>query len=359
VGVKQDGTAWSFGSNGFGRLGRGIIDIGNYPVPGQIPDLSAKAAASASFHSLMLLPDGTIRGFGGNFWGQLGLGPGDLFEHHSPVLVPGISGVFAIAAGLNSRFVLVGDPNTGGTIKSWGNNDFGVLGIGSTFPSLNPLQVPEDLKVAKPIFSVPEGTTFPTQVRIVCGTPEAVIHYTTNGLDPTESDPVVASGSSVLVDHSLTLKARAFRTSFANSAVKTTVYTVVPPPPIELLLESSGPAADQLAAFDSVAFLRDPFPVVNLTYLFNLPDPNSRIVVFARNVTLVEGDTAAAVTVNLVGSNSQSYDIAAEDVRSIANRDFVQVTFRLPDNLAVGTATVRIKFQTRTSNAGTMRIKAN
>jgi hypothetical protein len=273
--------------------------------------------------------------------------------------VPGISGVFAIAAGLNSSFVLVGDPNTGGTIKSWGNNDFGVLGIGSTFPSLNPLQVPEDLKVAKPIFSVPEGTTFPTQVRIVCGTPEAVIHYTTNGLDPTESDPVVASGSSVLVDHSLTLKARAFRTSFANSAVKTTVYTVVPPPPIELLLESSGPAADQLAAFDSVAFLRDPFPVVNLTYLFNLPDPNSRIVVFARNVTLVEGDTAAAVTVNLVGSNSQSYDIAAEDVRSIANRDFVQVTFRLPDNLAVGTATVRIKFQTRTSNAGTMRIKAN
>jgi hypothetical protein len=141
--------------------------------------------------------------------------------------------------------------------------------------------------------------------------------------------------------------------------VKTAIYTVVPPPPIELLLETSGPVADQLAAFDSVAFLRDPFPVVNLSYLFNLPDPNSRIVLFARNVTLVEGDTAAAVTVNLVGSNNQSYDIAAEDVRVVANTDLVQVTFRLPDYLAVGACTVRIKIQTRTSNAGTIRIKAN
>jgi hypothetical protein len=315
--------------------------------------------ASGSLHSIVLVPDGTIRVFGGNGSGQLGLGANDPFPHHSPAFVPGIGGVFAVAAGSNSTFVVIGNPNTGGTIQAWGENVFGVLGIGSSFPSFSPSQVFEDLTVAKPIFSVPEGTIFQTQVQVVCGTPQAVIHYTTNGSDPTESDPVIASGALVLVDHSLTLKARAFRSGFANSAVKSAVYTVVPPPPIELLLDSSGPAADQLAAFDSVAFLRDPFPVVNLTYLFNLPDPNSRIVVFARNVTLVEGDTAAAVTVNLVGSNSQSYDIAAEDVRSIANTDFVQVTFRLPDNLAVGTATVRIKFQTRTSNAGTMRIKAN
>jgi hypothetical protein len=359
VAVKQDGTVWSFGHNLFGRLGRGILDNNTFPMPAQIPDLSAKVAAAGNVHFLVLLPDGTIKAFGGNGLGQLGLGSTDALAHPSPVLVPGISGVFAVAAGSSSSFALIGDPNTGGTIKAWGENLFGVLGIGSIFPSTDPLGVPENLVVAQPIFSVPEGTTFPMQVRIVCGTPQAVIHYTTNGSDPTEGDPVIASGSSVLVDHSLTLKARAFRSGFANSAVKTAVYTVVPPPPIELLLETSGPVADQLAAFDSVAFLRDPFPVVNLSYLFNLPDPNSRIVLFARNVTLVEGDTAAAVTVNLVGSNNQSYDIAAEDVRVVANTDLVQVTFRLPDNLAVGACSVRIKFQTRTSNAGTIRIKAN
>jgi hypothetical protein len=70
-----------------------------------------------------------------------------------------------------------------------------------------------------------------------------------------------------------------------------------------------------------------------------------------------QSDTAAAVVVNLVDSNSQSFDIPAEDVRAVANSDFVQVTFRLPNNLAVGSCTVRIKFKGRTSNAGTMRIK--
>ena len=199
----------------------------------------------------------------------------------------------------------------------------------------------------------------PAPVFIACGTPGAVIHFTTDGSDPTESDPIISSGSSVPVDHSLTLKARAFRSNFAASAVKSAVYTVLAPPPVELILDSSGPAVDQLAAFDSVALLRDPFPVINLTYLFSLADQNSRIVVFARNVMLGQGETATAVTVNLVDSNSQSYDIPAEDMRAVANTDLVQVTFRLPNNLAAGTCTVRIKFHAQTSNAGTIRIKTN
>src|SRR4029079_11293759 len=135
----------------------------------------------------VLARDGTIKVLGCNGSRQLGLGPNDSFPHHSPTFVPGIGGVFAVAAGSNSTFVVIGDPNAGGgMIQAWGDNTFGVLGIGSAFPSLSPSQVFEDLTVAKPIFSVPEGTVFPTQVKIVCGTPEAVIHYTTNGSDPTE-----------------------------------------------------------------------------------------------------------------------------------------------------------------------------
>ena len=357
IAIKQDQSVWSFGINTFGQLGRGIADTNIYPVPGQIENLAGKAAASGNFHSLVLLNDGTIKAFGGNGDGQLGLG-NDFNIHNSPVSVPGISGAFAVAAGNNSSFALIGDPSTGGTIKAWGSNDAGVLGIGSFVSSRDPVQLFEALIVAKPIFSVPGGTIFSTAVQIVCSTPDAVIHYTTNGSDPTESDPIIASGSAVLVDHSLTLKARAFRSGFAASPVRSEVYTVVPPPPIELLLDSSGPAADQLTAFESVALLRDPFPIINLTYLFNLgADQNSRILVFARNVTLGQGETAAAVIVNLVDSNSQSFDIPAEDVRAVANMDFVQGRFRLPDNLAAGTCTVRIKFHGQTSNAGTMRIK--
>ena len=133
---------------------------------------------------------------------------------------------------------------------------------------------------------------------------------------------------------------------------------VVAPSAIELLLENAGPGLDQLAAVDSLLLGRDPFPVVNLNDLLNLgTDHNTRVIVFARNVVLGQNETAAAVTVNLVDSNSQSYDVPAEDVRAIANTDLFQVTFRLPNNLAVGTCTVRIKLHSLTSNAGTIRIK--
>jgi hypothetical protein len=195
-------------------------------------------------------------------------------------------------------------------------------------------------------------------VQIVCGTPGSVIHYTTNGSDPTESDPVIASGSTVVVDHSLTLKARAFRTGFTTSAVRSTTYTVVAPLPPQLLLEQSGPALDQATAFDVLTFLRDPFPVVNVNQLLNPPvDRNTRVAVFVTNLQLAQGEPASAVVVNIVGSNSVIYDIPAEVVGPVPNTEFVQVTFRLPDTIAAGTCTIRIKFHAQTSNAGTIRIK--
>jgi hypothetical protein len=234
-----------------------------------------------------------------------------------------------------------------------------MLGTGSIFSSQLPLVVPENFTVAKPIFSVAEGTITATPVFIACGTPGAVIHYTTNGADPTENDPVVASGSPVTVDHSLTLKARAFRSGFTTSAVKSASYNVVAAPPIELLLDSSGPAVDQLAALDGLRFLRDPFPVVNINDFFNQgTDRNTRVILFAKNVLLAQGETASAVVVNLVDSNSQSFDITADDVRLVPNTDFFQVTFRLPDNVAIGTCAIRLKFHAQVSNAGTIRIRA-
>jgi hypothetical protein len=253
---------------------------------------------------------------------------------------------------------VVGDPVAGGTIRAWGNNSFGVLGIGTTLPIPFVATVPENLTVARPMFSVPEGTTFATQVVIVCGTPGAVIHYTTNGNDPTESDPVVVSGATVIVDHSLTLKARAFRAGFTTSDVKTAAYTVVPMPPLQLLLDSSGPALDQVAALEALEFLRDPFPVLNLENRLNVgSDKNTRVLVFVNNLQLAPGDPFPSVIVNLVDSNSQTFDVAAEDVRSMPNLEFVQVTFRLPNNLAVGSCTLQIKAQGRMSNTGTIRIR--
>jgi hypothetical protein len=196
------------------------------------------------------------------------------------------------------------------------------------------------------------------QVQIACGTPGSVIRYTTNGSDPTESDPIVAHGGTVAVNSSMTLKARAFRTNFAPSAVKSATYTIAAPVPLQLLTDQSGPALDQIAAFDLLTLLRDPFPIISINNLLNLgTDKNTRVVVFVSNLQQVPGEPASAVVVNLVGSNSQNYDVPAEDVRPVANSEFIQVSFRLPDSLAPGTCTIRIKSHAQVSNAGTIRIK--
>jgi sulfatase modifying factor 1 len=81
--------------------------------------------------------------------------------------------------------------------------------------------------VVKPSF-VPEGGIYDESknVIITCTTPDAVIHYTTNGNDPTENDPIVASGGSVTVDHSLTLNAKAWKTGHEPSDIGQATYTI-------------------------------------------------------------------------------------------------------------------------------------
>src|SRR5262249_12628379 len=85
------------------------------------------------------------------------------------------------------------------------------------------------------------------------------------------------------------------------------------------------------------------------------PDRNTRILLFAANLQLGQGETPSSVVVNLVGSNNQSYQLPAEDVRPVPNFAFTQVVFRLPDTLVSGTCTVTISAHGQTSNSGTFR----
>jgi alpha-tubulin suppressor-like RCC1 family protein len=54
----------------------------------------------------------------------------------------------------------------------------------------------------------------------------ATLHYRLDGGDPTEADPVVASGSSVTIDRSATLKARGWLTGWAPSGTTSGTYWV-------------------------------------------------------------------------------------------------------------------------------------
>jgi len=136
------------------------------------------------------------------------------------------------------------------------------------------------------------------------------------------------------------------------------VGTILNDDTLQLILDESGPDPNQATAFDSMLFLRDPFHVQNVAadWLNLGSDRNTRVIVFAANLKLNQGETASAVVVHLVASSNQSYDVTAEDVRLVPNFDFAQVTFRLPDNLSAGACTVTVKVHGQVSNAGTIRI---
>jgi len=81
------------------------------------------------------------------------------------------------------------------------------------------------------------------------------------------------------------------------------------------------------------------------------------VMIFASNLPLAQGDTSSDVVVSLIDSNNQTYDTPAEDVRPVPNFPFVQIIFRLPDNLPVGTCTVRITVHGQMSNLGTFKVR--
>lgn len=137
--LKQDGTAWSWGGNQFGRLGDGSYRFREAPVP--VRGTNGKylggiqAVAAGNFHALALKRDGVVLAWGANDFGQLG--NGSLEDSHVPIKVARLSKVCAIACGANQSYALKKD----GTVWSWGHNDKGQLGINSTTNSHVPVQV--------------------------------------------------------------------------------------------------------------------------------------------------------------------------------------------------------------------------
>jgi PLD-like domain len=131
------------------------------------------------------------------------------------------------------------------------------------------------------------------------------------------------------------------------------------PSSLQLILEDGGPTVTQAAALDAVMYVRDPFPVVNSSNLFdNGFDQNTRVVIFVANLQLLAGEPASAIVVNLVDSSGQSQNVPAEVVVPMTTPTVTQVIFRLPNNLSAGVCTVKVLAHGQTSNSGTIRIRS-
>ena len=153
--VKNDGTFWSWGSNGLGQLGIGGGALKNTPVqvhgPLNVGFLSGiTAIAAGSGFSLALKNDGTVWAIGNNSNGQFGNGvsgnTGNVpVQVHGPLDSGFLTGITAIATvGGNTAFALKND----GTVWAWGAGNSGILGNGTSGVISNvPVQVHGPLNV--------------------------------------------------------------------------------------------------------------------------------------------------------------------------------------------------------------------
>ena len=130
--LKSDGTVWAWGSNKYRQLGDGTTTNSSTPV--QVSGLSdVKAISSGGHHGLALKSDDTLWAWGKNEFGELG--DGTTTNSSKPLQV--LTDVQAIAGGQVYSLALKND----GTLWAWGRNDYGQLGIGTTTDSNTPVQV--------------------------------------------------------------------------------------------------------------------------------------------------------------------------------------------------------------------------
>ena len=135
VAVKKDGSLWTWGDNTFGQLG--INSVSHRSSPTQTMDLATnwRDVACGMYHTLGVKTDGSLWSWGNNYYG--GLGDNTVTHRSSPVQT--------ISAGFNWSSVtatLHGSAGIkiDGSFWSWGSNGFGTIGDDTIIQKSSPVQ---------------------------------------------------------------------------------------------------------------------------------------------------------------------------------------------------------------------------
>ena len=143
--VRDDGSVWTWGSGTSGVMGNGTENPspddpgGRNLLPLQVKGLSNVKSLSLGFgHAAALLRDGTLRMWGFDGYGQIGVGTAGGY-YSKPVLVKGLTNVSAVYLGGMRSLAL----RTDGSLWLWGfgsSGGQGILGKNLHVPTL--LQLP-------------------------------------------------------------------------------------------------------------------------------------------------------------------------------------------------------------------------
>jgi E3 ubiquitin-protein ligase HERC3 len=144
--ILDDGTLRCWGANSSGQLGLGdsiprgtslsemgdalpVVDLGAGRSPREL------GLGPSASHTCVLLDDASVKCFGWNAGGQLGAGD-TVTRGTSPADVPSVLLSVDLGAGLVTSVAVGGEHNCvmlgDGSVKCWGSNDFGELGLGDT-----------------------------------------------------------------------------------------------------------------------------------------------------------------------------------------------------------------------------------
>jgi alpha-tubulin suppressor-like RCC1 family protein len=134
--VKNDGTLWAWGSNQFGQIGDGLFGVENNVIsPKKIGTATNwKTISAGSSYSMAIRTDGTLWGWGGNLFGQLGTSGGNPFV---PTQVGTDTNWKMVSASVMHTFAI----KTDGSLWGWGSNSFFQLGNESIGSSSVPVRL--------------------------------------------------------------------------------------------------------------------------------------------------------------------------------------------------------------------------
>jgi alpha-tubulin suppressor-like RCC1 family protein len=135
--LGTNGHVWTWGRNLNGQIGSGSASSSNQLTPYRVNlALGATAIATGANHSLALLSNQSVVAWGQNSNGQIGNGT-TATAQSVPVSVGLVGAVAVISAGSNFSLAI----DSTGTAWSWGQNNSGQLGDGTTVQRTSPVSV--------------------------------------------------------------------------------------------------------------------------------------------------------------------------------------------------------------------------
>ncbi len=146
--LLTSGLMKCWGQNSFGQGGRAGVSTSLTPQDVTVVTGAVRQIEVGSYHTCVVLIDGTVKCWGKNNVGQLGDDTNN--SNASPVTTLGLSGVEAVSLSDTSSCALL---NTG-AVKCWGNGAYGNIGNNNSVNSYQPLSVWTSSSDSTPLSSV-------------------------------------------------------------------------------------------------------------------------------------------------------------------------------------------------------------